>query len=76
VGAFINDLRELAQVLVRLSKVDRSADFTDNFLLAMAEDAKADYLISGDKCHVMILERHGPCHIVTAGQLVTLLGLD
>lgn len=76
VGTFINDLRELAEVLVRLHKVDRSIDPADNFLLAMAEGGKADYLVSGDKRDVLALKRHGACHIVTTRQFVKVLGLD
>lgn len=75
VGAFINDLRELADVLVRLPKVDRSIDPADNFLLGMVEAGRADYLVSGDKRHVLVLKRHGSCHIVTSREFVTVLGL-
>jgi len=76
VGAFINDLRELAEVLVRLPRIDRAVDPDDNFLLAMAEAGRADYLASGDKRHVLALKRHGNTHIVTARQLIAVLGLD
>jgi putative PIN family toxin of toxin-antitoxin system len=76
VGAFINDLRELAEVYARLPKVDRSIDPSDNFLLAMAEAGTADYLVSGDKRHVLALDNHGQTHIVTARQMLTILGLD
>lgn len=76
VGAFINDLRELAEVLVRLPKVDRSVDPADNFLLAMAGAGRADCLVSGDKRHVLVLERHGHCPIVTARHLAGVLGLE
>jgi len=76
VGAFINDLRELAEVYARLPKVDRSIDPSDNFLLAMAEAGTADYLVSGDKRHVLALNSHGRTHIVTARQMLTILRLD
>lgn len=76
VGALINDLRELAEVLVRLPKVDRSVDPADNFLLAMAEGGRADYLVSGDKRHVLVLGRHRACHIVTTRRMLTVLGLE
>jgi putative PIN family toxin of toxin-antitoxin system len=75
VGTFMNDLRELADVLVRLPKVDRSTDPADNYLLAMAEAGRADYLVSGDKRHVLVLKRHGPCHIVTSREFAMVLGL-
>jgi putative PIN family toxin of toxin-antitoxin system len=76
VGAFMNDLRELAHVLVRVPEVARSADPADNFLLGMAEGGKADYLVSGDKRHVLALEEHGATHIVTARKMLTVLNLN
>ncbi|MBV6415859.1 MAG: hypothetical protein CMLOHMNK_00381 [Steroidobacteraceae bacterium] len=74
VGRFINDLRHFAEVLGRLPLVDRSADPGDNFLLAMAEAGNADYLVTGDKRHVLVLEMHGRTRIVTPRQLLSALG--
>ncbi len=73
VGRFINDLRELAEVLRRLPHVDRSRDPADNFLLAMVEAVEADYLVSGDKRDLLTLESHGPTRIITARDLLTIL---
>jgi hypothetical protein len=42
-----------------------SPDPADNFLLAMAEVGKADYLVTGDGKHVLSLGRHGRTRIVT-----------
>jgi putative PIN family toxin of toxin-antitoxin system len=75
VGRFINDLRELAEVLVRLPHVDRSRDPGDNFLLAMAVASSAEYLVSGDKRDVLALKSHGPTHIVTTRQMLSVLDL-
>jgi len=75
-GAFINDLRELAEVIVQLPDVDRSTDPADNFLLAMVEAGNADYLVSGDKRHVLVLKRHRSCHIVTSRRFAAVLHLD
>jgi len=66
VGRFIRDLSRLAEVLHRLPVVERSADPADNFLLAMAEAGKADYLVSGDRRGVLALRRHGSTHLVLA----------
>jgi len=74
-GRFINDLRELAMVLNRLPRVDRSRDPGDNFLLAMAEASGANYLVSGDKRDVLALEIHDRTRIVTARQLLVVLNL-
>lgn len=73
VGRFINDLRELAEVLSRLPHVDRSRDPGDNFLLAMAEASAADYLVTGDKRDVLVLRLHDRTQIVTVRQLLAVL---
>jgi len=73
VGRFINDLRELAEVLSRLPRVDRSRDPGDNFLLAMAEASGAEYLVTGDKRDVLVLEMHNRTRIVTTRQLLAVL---
>ena len=74
-GRFINDLRELATVLSRLPRVDRSRDPGDNFLLAMAEASGAEYLVSGDKRDVLTLQIHDRTRIVTTRQLLAVLNL-
>jgi uncharacterized protein len=74
-GRFINDLHRFATVLDRLPTVEQSSDPNDNFLLAMAEAGAAEYLVSGDKNHVLALKRHGNTHIITASQMLPLLGI-
>jgi len=49
-------------------------DPADNFLLAMAEAAKADYLITGDRRHLLGLKRHGRTRIVSAREAARMLG--
>jgi putative PIN family toxin of toxin-antitoxin system len=73
-GRFINDLQPFATVLDRLPVVDRSRDPDDNFLLAMAEAGAADYLVTGDKCDVLALKRHGNTTIITANEMLPPLG--
>jgi putative PIN family toxin of toxin-antitoxin system len=73
VGRFINDLRELAEVLRRLPQIDRSRDPADNYLLAMVEAVEAEYLVTGDKRDLLALESHGPTRIVTARELLKVL---
>ena len=62
-------------MLDRLPVVDRSRDPNDNFLLAMAEAGTADYLVTGDKRDVLALKRHGNTTILTAKEMLPLLGL-
>jgi predicted nucleic acid-binding protein len=42
----------------------------------MAEGGKAEYLVSGDKRHVLILRRYGSTHVVTVRKMLTVLNLD
>ena len=73
-GGLVNDLRHFAGLLTELPDVDVSEDPADNFLLAMAEAGRADYLATGDKRHVLTLKRHGATRIVTAKRLLELIG--
>jgi putative PIN family toxin of toxin-antitoxin system len=73
-GRFINDLHRFATVLGRLPMVDRARDPNDNFSLAMAEAGAADYLVTGDERDVLALKRHGNTAIITAKQMLALLG--
>jgi putative PIN family toxin of toxin-antitoxin system len=73
VGRLVNDIREFAEMADRLPTVRRSPDPTDDFLLAICEAGKADYLVSGDKGGLLALETHRTTRIVTARTFVSLL---
>ncbi|MBM5810999.1 MAG: putative toxin-antitoxin system toxin component, PIN family [Gammaproteobacteria bacterium] len=75
VGRFINDLRQFAEVLTNLLKIERSPDPADDFLLAMAEAGAADYLVTGDRHDLLQLCTHGRTRIVSARGLATVLDL-
>jgi len=53
-----------------------SPDPNDDFLLAAAQVALADYLVTGDKSDLLSIQNHGATQIVTARRLVQLLDLD
>lgn len=48
-GGLVNDLKELAETIGSLPRVKRSPDPDDDFLLALSEAGRADYLVTGDK---------------------------
>jgi hypothetical protein len=73
-GTMVNEVRALAELVGPLPRVEVSADPADNFLLAMAQAAKADYLVSGDGKHLLSLGRHGQTRIVTAREAAGGLG--
>ncbi len=65
-GRLINQLRRAAEFVGDLLEVTCSADPFDNFLLAMAEEGAADYLVTGGKAGLLALKQHGRTRIVTA----------
>ena len=64
-GRLVNQLKEQAQSIGRLPRVTRSSDPTDDFLLALSEKGKADYLVTGDKSGLLILAEHKSTRIVS-----------
>lgn len=71
-GRLVNELKELALDIGALPPVRRSPDPTDDFLLALSEAGKADYLVTGDKGGLLVLARHGHTRIVSARDFAAL----
>jgi putative PIN family toxin of toxin-antitoxin system len=69
-GSLVNELKAVAEIVDRLPAIDLSSDPFDNFLLAIAEAGRADYLVSGHRRGLLNLARHGACSIVTARDLL------
>src|SRR6266851_7106265 len=65
-GRLIDQLRELAETVDKLPRVERPIDPTDDFLLALSESGKADYLVTGDKSGLLALVGHRSTRIVSA----------
>jgi uncharacterized protein len=65
-GGLVNEIRKLAKNVETLPRVRRSPDPTDDFLLALCEAGKADYLVTGDKSGLLTLEHHKGTRIVSA----------
>lgn len=59
-GRLVNELKEFAEVVGSLARVKRSPDPTDDFLLALTEAGRADYLVTGDKSGLLTLALTGP----------------
>lgn len=49
IASLIDLIEEYGEIVKIKSKVDKCRDKEDNFLLSLAKDGKADYLITGDK---------------------------
>lgn len=69
----VNDIRRLAVMCDPLPLVKASPDPDDDFLLAVAQVAGADYLVTGDKSDLLILKRYECTRIVTARDMVAVL---
>lgn len=65
-GTLLNELRNLAQRINKLPKLKRSPDAEDDYLLALAQAADADYLVTGDKSGLLALKRHARARIISA----------
>lgn len=70
IGRMINDIHRLAVMCDPLPLVTISPDPDDDFLLAIAQVAGADYLVTGDKSDLLILKRHRCTRIVTAREMI------
>ena len=75
VGWLVNRIRDRALLVERFPEVDASADPGDNFLLAMAEAANSDYLVTGDKAGLLAIEKHGRTHVVTISRMLATLNI-
>lgn len=53
----MNKVSKLAEEISPLPRVKRSPDPGDDFLLALCEAGKADYLVTGDKSGLLSLDR-------------------
>jgi hypothetical protein len=71
-GRLVNRVKKLAEDIDPLPRVERSPDSTDDFLLAMSEGGKADYLVTGDKSGLLALDRHKDTRIVSAREFAAL----
>lgn len=73
IGRMVNDLRRLAVMRNDLPRVSRSPDPADDYLLALCEAGQADYLVRGDKSHLLSLKTHLDTRIVSARSLANKL---
>jgi putative PIN family toxin of toxin-antitoxin system len=73
-GRLVNEIKEIAEIVEELPRVQRSPDATDDFLLALCEGGKADYLVTGDKSGLLTLARHRATRIVSARDFAALFG--
>ena len=73
-GRLVNELRDVATVLMRLPVVTVSPDPFDNYLLAIAAKGGADFVVTGDKRDVLALKLFEGVKIVTVREFLTMHG--
>jgi putative PIN family toxin of toxin-antitoxin system len=73
-SGLVNQIRRLAEMIEHLPRVERSPDPADDYLLALVEAGRADYLVTGDKSGLLGLERHKSARIVRAREFASLFG--
>lgn len=76
VGRIVNQIALIAEMPVKLPLVERSRDPRDDFLFALCEAGRADWLITGDKADVLALGRHKATRIETASHFAEHLGMS
>lgn len=62
-------LTEMSEIIEVQSSVDICRDVEDNFLLALAKDGRANYLITGDQ-NLLTIKQFGQTQIVTISELL------
>jgi putative PIN family toxin of toxin-antitoxin system len=73
IGRVVNELRSAEVVLQRLRRPGDSPDPGDDYLLAMALAAGADYLVTGDRA-LLALKRLARTRVVAPARFASLLG--
>lgn len=67
------DISTLTKCIQVISSVNTSDDVKDNRYLSCAEDRKAQYLITGDKKHLLPLKKHQKTNIISPKELVDII---
>lgn len=73
VDLFMATLRARLMIIESTTVVIDSPDPDDNYLLALSVDAQADYLITGDKKHLLALSPYRGIPIIRLQTLIDLL---
>ncbi len=75
-GFLMNRMLRDALIVDPLEPIDASPDPDDNLIIAVALAGNAAFLVSGDRDHMIVLQKVGTLRIVTVQQAMNLLGLE
>ncbi len=73
-GRLINDVRALAITVDKLPAVEISPDPDDNYLLSLAAAGAADFLVTGDKRHLLGIAVYEGTKIITVRDFLAMHG--
>lgn len=68
----VNQIKKLAEAVDPLPRMERSTDPADDYLLALSEAGQADYLVTGDKSGLLVLETHKGTRIISVREFAAL----
>ena len=71
-GRFINELRDVAVMVKNVPAVTFCSDPDDNYLLAVAAAGAADFLVTGDKRHLLTIKLYERTRIITVRDFLVL----
>ena len=72
-GALLRRIKKEGELIVTSSQVKISKDKEDNKFLACAKDGKAEYLVTGDKKHLLNLRKISKTKIINPKEFLNLL---
>ena len=75
VGQLLDIFDQYAELIKVNSKIDICRDKNDNFLLSLAVDEKADFLVTGDK-DLLVIKKIKKTQIITFRNLVEKISSD
>lgn len=64
-GALFKRLEQDSEIITTLSRVTISQDKKDNRYLACAKDGQAEYLVTGDRKHLLSIKKFGITEIIS-----------
>ena len=76
IKAYVEHLQETAELVAPTITLDASPDETDNRYIECAVEGKADYLVTGDKKHLLPLNEYEGVHILSPASFLAILKLE
>jgi uncharacterized protein len=72
---WLSGIKQAAHLYIPARLAPSAADPDDQGFIECAVAARADYLVTGDKAHLLTLQRAGGVAIISASEFLRLLGL-